>query len=75
MKGREAQTRVARRALAGAALLPVEERIQLFEDVSTILPTKEADLAKLSAFTLREAIKNQRDFLVQLLGESTEVRT
>lgn len=63
MKKREALLRLARRAVIGAADLPIETRIQLFEDVALILPRDEAQVARDTAFTLREAIRQQQDFL------------
>ena len=62
-----ARLRIAQIALAGAQSLPVEARIQLFEDVATILPREQRDRALLSAFSLRESLKHQHDFLDTLL--------
>ena len=62
-KKREAILRVARRASMGAELLSVEERAQLFDDLSTILPTPEAEAARDAAVYLRQTMKLQRDFL------------
>jgi len=52
---RDAMFRIARRAHAGAHLLPVPERIQLFEDLSLILPEREAQVCKDAAAYLRES--------------------
>ena len=63
---RDALIRIARRATLGAEQLAPEDRAQLFEDVSLILPKPEARVAKDVALSIRRTMRLQTDFLAAL---------
>ena len=60
---KEALRRIARRALIGVESMPVEERIQLLQDVAHLLPKEEAQSARDAAFHLKHSMELQNDFL------------
>jgi hypothetical protein len=55
--------RIAQRVLVGLELLPVLKRIELLRDIASILPEDEALAARNAAWTLSEAMDQQRTFL------------
>ena len=62
----KALRRLGLRALSGAEALPIATQIELFEDVSLILSGDEREQARFIAFSFREAVQHQTDFLAQL---------